>query len=46
MSERENLQIARRVFEARNARDPNRYAALLEVFSRDLRRCLDTKVLR
>ena len=30
MSEQENLQIARRVFEAWNAHDANRYAALLD----------------
>jgi steroid delta-isomerase-like uncharacterized protein len=30
VTEQENLQIARRVFEAWNAHDPNRYAALLD----------------
>jgi steroid delta-isomerase-like uncharacterized protein len=30
MTEQENLQIGRRVFEAWNAHDPNRYAALLD----------------
>lgn len=30
MTEQENLQVARRVFEAWNAHDPNRYASLLD----------------